>query len=343
MTQYEIDIANAARVDLPWQLLSGKSILVVGATGLIGCCVVDILMHSNLTDCKVYAAGRNRARAEKLFVNYVGNPRFFFLELDVTHPLDCGICCQFIIDAASGANPKLYSTDPVGIMRANFLGVDNLLSFGLTHGLERFVYVSSGEVYGEGDGRKFTENYSGYVDPMQFRSCYPNSKRAAETLCASYAHQYGVVASVARPSHVYGPRFTEGDNRVYAQFIRNVLRDEDIVMKSRGEQFRSWCYVVDCALALLFILLKGQAAEAYNVADNTSNISIRQLAEMIASIAGRKVVMDVPTGQEKSGFTPITHATFDTTKLESLGWRIEGTMIDKMIATIDEARLSAAL
>lgn len=342
MTQYEIDIAHAAHATLPWQMLSGKNVLVVGATGLIGGCVVDVLMHSSLTDCKVYAAGRNRARAERLFANYAGNPRFAFLEFDVTRPLDCDIDFHFIIDAASGANPKLYTTDPVGIMRTNFLGVDHLLSYGATHGLERLVYVSSGEVYGEGDGRKFTEDYSGYVDPMQFRSCYPSSKRAAETLCASFAHQYGVGASVARPSHVYGPHFTESDNRVYAQFIRNVLRGEDIVMKSQGGQFRSWCYVVDCALALLYILLKGQSAEAYNVADDTSNISIRQLAEMIAQIAGRKVVVDLPTGEEKSGFTPITRATFDTAKLESLGWKIEGAMHDKMRATIDEARRRAA-
>lgn len=343
MTQYEIDIVNAAHADLPWQLLNGKNILVVGATGLIGGCVVDVLMRSSLTDCNVYAAGRNRARAEKMFANYVDKPRFHFLEIDVTQPLDCALDFHYIIDAASGASPKLYTTDPVGIMRANFLGVDHLLSYGINHGLERFVYVSSGEVYGEGDGRKFKEDYSGYVDPMQFRSCYPSSKRAAETLCASFAHQYGVGASVARPSHVYGPNFTESDNRVYAQFIRNVLRGEDIVMKSRGEQFRSWCYVVDCALALLFILLKGQSAEAYNVADDASNISIRQLAEMIAQIAGRKVVMDLPTGDEVAGFTPITRATFDTAKLESLGWRIEGTMQEKMRATIDEARRRTAL
>lgn len=337
MTQYEKDLVKAASVSLPWHLLSEKNILVLGATGLIGGCVVDVLMHRSNIDFTVYAAGRNRSRAEECFGCYIGLPNFHFLELDVTQSINCGIDFQFIIDAASGANPKLYSSDPVGIMRTNFLGVDHLLSYGISHGLERFVYVSSGEVYGEGDGRMFTEDYSGYVDPMKFRSCYPSSKRAAETLCVSYAHQYGISVSVARPSHVYGPNFTETDNRVYAQFIRNVLYGEDIVMKSRGLQMRSWCYVVDCALGLLYVLLKGITSEAYNVADNSSNLSILQLAEMIAGIAGRKVIVELPSEEEKSGFTPITHATFDTTKLESLGWKIEGNMLDKMKATIYEA------
>lgn len=340
ITKYQEDIINAANANLPWSLLQGKNILVVGATGLIGGCVVDILMHCNGVSFQVYAAGRNRLRAEKRFDKYREKPNFHFIELDVTKPLTSDISFHYIIDAASGANPKLYSTDPVGVMKANFNGVDNLLSYGKDHGLEKFVYVSSGEVYGEGNGQKFTEDYSGYVDPMQFRSCYPSSKRAAETLCASYAHQYGLNVAVARPSHVYGPHFTESDNRVYAQFIRNVLRGEDIVMKSAGSQFRSWCYVVDCALALLYILLKGSGCEAYNVADDASNITIRQLAEMIADIAGRKVIMEIPDNVEKSGYTTITKAVFDTAKLESLGWTVKGNMKEKLEATIEEARKS---
>ena len=118
----------------------------------------------------------------------------------------------------------------------------------------------------------------------------------------SYAAEYGADVVIARPCHTYGPHFTEQDNRVYAQFIRNVLRGEDIVMKSTGEQFRSWCYVVDCVSALLHILLKGESGEAYNIADADSNISIRELAETIAAIGGRKVVIDLPDTDEKRGF-----------------------------------------
>lgn len=338
MTGYFDDVRKAASAALPWEKLEGKNILVAGATGLIGGSVVDVLMQKKDVHCHVYAAGRNKTRAEQRFNDYLKGNNFDFIEMDVTKPILHDIDFHFIIDAASGANPKLYSTDPVGVMRANFNGVDNLLSYGCAHKLQKFVYVSSGEVYGEGNGEKFTEKDSGYVDPTQFRSCYPSSKRAAETLCVSYAHQFGADVSIARPSHVYGPFFTESDTRVYAQFIRNVMRGEDIVMKSSGAQFRSWCYVVDCASALLYILLKGEKAEAYNVADDTSNISIRQLAEMIAGLAGKKVSIQLPPDAEKAGYTTITKAVFDTGKLEGLGWQVSGNMKEKMAATISAAQ-----
>ena len=123
---------------------------------------------------------------------------------------------------------------------------------------------------------------------------------------------------IARPCHTYGPYFTESDNRVYAQFIRNILNDEDIVMKSRGEQFRSWLYVVDCAVAMLLLLTKGNSGEAYNVANEESNITIRQLAEEIAKIGNKKVVFDLA---ENGNTTPITKAVFSTEKLNQLGWK----------------------
>ena len=210
------------------------------------------------------------------------------------------------------------------------------MEYGLQHGMQRFLYVSSGEVYGEGDGRKFTEDYSGYVNCATPRACYPSSKRAAETLCVSYAAEYGADVVIARPCHVYGPHFTEQDNRVYAQFIRNVLRGEDIVMKSTGEQYRSWCYVVDCVSALLYILLKGECGEAYNIADAESNISIRELAETIAGIGGRNVVMDLPDVDEKRGFNPVTKSIFSTEKIESLGWKPYGNYIEGFEKAIKE-------
>ena len=250
-------------------------------------------------------------------------------------PLESNVQFDYIVHAASNANPKFYATQPVEVMKANIDGVANLIEYGLTHGMKRFLYVSSGEVYGEGDGRVFTEDYSGYVDPAKPRSCYPSSKRAAETLCVSYAAEYGADVVIARPCHVYGPHFTEQDNRVYAQFIRNVLRGEDIVMKSTGEQFRSWCYVVDCASALLHILLKGGSGEAYNIADANSNISIRELAETIAKIGGKKVVIDMPDADEQKGFNVVTKSVFSTEKLELLGWRAQSNMLDGLSHAIE--------
>ena len=337
-SDYRHQLEHVAKTDLPWQLLDGANILVTGATGLIGGCIVDVLMCRTTGDFHVYAAGRNEARAQKRFANYWHSPRFHFLAFDVTKELDTDIDFHFIIDAASGASPSAYASDPVGVMKANFYGVNNLLCYGSSHELRKFVFVSSGEIYGEGDGSPFTEDYSGYVNTATLRACYPSSKRAAETLCVCYAHQYGLDVSIARPSHVYGPYFTENDNRVYAQFIRNVLAGDDIVMKSKGEQFRSWCYVVDCASALLYLLLKGENMTPYNIADPHSNITIRELAETIASINGKKVVFDIPDKREKSGFSIIKKATFDTSRLQALGWTIEGSIKDKLRFTIEEQK-----
>lgn len=321
MTSYKKDILQIFEQDLPWEKLSGANILVTGATGLIGGCLVETLMMNPNRDYQVYASGRNEERARSRFKDFADNPVFYFVKYDVMQPLQSDVRFDYIIHAASNASPNFFAKSPVEVIKSNIDGVAHLMDYGMSHGMKRFLYVSSGEVYGEGDGRVFTEDYSGYVDCAKPRSCYPSSKRAAESLCVSYAAEYGADVVMARPCHTYGPHFTEQDNRVYAQFIRNVLRGEDIVLKSTGEQFRSWCYVVDCVSALFYILLMGTNGEAYNIADAKSIISIRELAEIIAAIGNRNVVIDIPDDDEKRGFNSVMKSIFSTNKLESLGWK----------------------
>ncbi len=320
MSSYKEDILHIFDMDLPLEKLSGSNILVTGATGLIGGCLVEALMLNPQRDYALYASGRNQERAQERFKSFADDKGFHFIQHDVLKPLQGDVRFDYVIHAASNASPNFFAQKPVEVIKSNIDGVTHLMEYGLDHGMRRFLYVSSGEVYGEGDGRAFTEDYSGYVDCTKSRSCYPSSKRAAETLCVSYAAEYGADVVIARPCHVYGPYFTEQDNRVYAQFIRNILHGENIIMKSTGEQFRSWCYVVDCVSALLHILLKGESGEAYNIADASSNISIRELAETIASIGGCKVVIDVPDAEEKKGYNVVTKSVFDTGKISKLGW-----------------------
>ena len=336
MSSYQQDILNIFQANLPWGELSGCNILITGATGLIGGCLVETLMMNPKRDYQVYASGRNQARAMERFKDFSNDESLHFIKYDVIEPLDSDIRFDYIIHAASNGSPNFFAQKPVEVMKSNLYGLVNLMEYGLAHGMKRMLYVSSGEVYGEGDGRVFTEDYSGYVDCTKPRSCYPSSKRAAETLCVSYVEEYGADVVIARPCHTYGPHFTEQDNRVYAQFIRNVLRGEDIVMKSTGEQFRSWCYVVDCVSALLHILLKGKCGEAYNIADEKSNICIRELAETIARIGGKKVVIDVPDAYEKKGFNVVTKSVFSIDKLECLGWKTFSNLECYLKNTISE-------
>ncbi|MCI7016133.1 MAG: NAD-dependent epimerase/dehydratase family protein, partial [Prevotella sp.] len=234
MRNYWDDIKLAANEALPWEKLQGCNVLVTGATGLIGGCLVEVLMARG--DINVYAAGRNEARAKVRFAEYKDNPRFHFFKYDVSRPLsdvsrssseEPSIPFHYIIHAASDASPAAFASTPVDVIKSNIYGTANLIEYGIAHGMRRFLYVSTGEVYGEGgatedtpDGPAFIESDSGYVNPILPRSCYPSSKRAAETLCAAYKDQYGTDVVIARPCHTYGPHFTSSDNRVYAQFVR---------------------------------------------------------------------------------------------------------------------------
>lgn len=331
---YTDDIKQVASWNLPWSDLNGKNILVTGATGMICSTLVETLMSHEGQDYHVFASGRNETMVNTVFAKFVDSPYFHFLKYDVREPLDSDITFHIIIAGAGVASPQLYVTDPVSVMKSNFDGVDSLLSYGVNHGLEKFLYVSSGEIYGEGDGRVFTEDYSGYVNCATLRACYPSAKRATETLCIAYGHQYGIDVRIVRPCHIYGPNFNDSDKRVYAQFIRNILAGEDIVMKSTGTQYRSWCYVVDCVSALLHVLLKGENGQAYNIADETSNLTIKQLAELIAEIGGRKVIMELPSENEQAGYNIVSKSVFSTKKVKSLGWEIISADMKRKIKNI---------
>jgi len=325
---YQEDIArivNSAAMygaDLTW--LNGKSFLITGATGLICSFLIDVLMFCNINHegkIHIYALGRNKDYAYERFMAYWNHPQFSFIQHDISRVFNYDIRADYIIHGASNAYPASFAADPVGTMKSNIFGTYNLLEFSIRTGAKRLLYVSSGEVYGEGTGQDFVESYSGYIDNLNPRACYPISKRAAETLCVSYKDQYGIDAVIARPCHIYGPTMTKSDNRAFAQFIRNVLERKDIVLKSDGRQYRSYCYAADCASALLAILFKGVNGEAYNIADKKSNITIKQLAETIARTGGRKIVFDIPSTQEQKGYSVISRAVLDATKLENLGWR----------------------
>jgi nucleoside-diphosphate-sugar epimerase len=331
---YQEDLSTVANLDfIPWDKLGNKSILITGATGLICSFLIDVLMFRNEhfeNNISIYALSRNLDYAKDRFDAYWNNPRFNYIQQDIIEGITLDKPIDFIIHGATNAFPAAYAEDPVGTMKANLWGVDNLLQYAIKTKVQRVLYISSGEVYGEGNGEDFVESYSGYVDCLNPRSCYTSAKRAAETLCVSYLDQYNVDTVIARPCHIYGANFTETDNRAFAQFLRNVLDKKDVVLKSKGTQYRSYCYVADCIPALLTILLKGNSGDAYNIANKDSNVSIAQLAEIIATIGKQTVVYDIPSDLEKKGYSVITRAVLNSDKLESLGWKSEYSLTDSI-------------
>ena len=301
--------------------LDHSRILITGAGGLICSTLVDLLLSMN-RGVQVYAAGRSREKIEKRFSHWAGRDDFHFISYDAAEPIRCTEPFDFLIHGASPANPAAYNAQPVETMAANFTGTLNLLRYAKDCGAKRVLYVSSSEVYGRKEGKDpYHEQEYGFVDILNPRACYPSSKRAAETLCAAYGQEYGVDAVIVRPGHVYGPTATPEDNRASSQFPRDVLAGKDIVMKSAGSQLRSYCYVLDCASAILAVLLAGKAGQAYNISNRESVVTIRRMAQAFADAAGRRLIFENPTDAEKRSYNLMDNSALDAKALEALGWQ----------------------
>ena len=319
--------------------LNGKSILITGGTGMICSSVCEILLRRNKTEnagIKIYLAGRSKERTEKRFYEFNEGADYFFVEFDAVNPVKLDLDVDFIIHGASNANPSVYAKEPVETALSNILGTNNLLKMAAEKNVKRLLYVSSSEVYGNVEkARPFVEDDYGFVDILNPRACYPNSKRMAETLCSCYGAEYGVDTVSVRPGHIYGPTITNSDTRASAEFTRNVLNGEPIVMKSAGDQLRSYCYTLDCASALLAVLINGKKGEAYNISNKDSVVTIRQIAEALANYGGTEIVFENPSDLEKRGYNMMNNSALVSEKLEGLGWKACFSLEDGVKRTID--------
>lgn len=322
---YTADVAGVAGENLPWEKLAGKSLLLTGATGLIGTLLIDVLMKKNRDEnlnVKIFAAGRNEKVAAERFSDYFGDKNFSFVKLDVNEPIKDDFKVDFIIHAASNSQNKLFASDPVNTIMANILGSYNLLEFGVKSKVERFVFVSSGDSYGKplNEDDVFDENYCGYINPNTLRAGYPEAKRAGEALCQAYISKYNLDVVIARPCRIYGPTMRLDDSKAMSEFIMNGVRGEDIVLKSQGLPRFSYCYGADCVSGILYCLLKGQCGEAYNVSDSSEILSLREIAEYVSSLAGKKVIFELPSELQAKGFLKVLKVVLSNDKLRALGW-----------------------
>lgn len=339
---FEKDLITMTSIDIDFNKIDGKNILITGANGLIASYFIDMLMWLNQSkkySINIYAMCRNKAKAKVRFRDYIDDKKFNILEQDVNEYIDVDIDFDYIIHAASNAHPLAYATNPVDTMKANIIGSINLLEYAYKHNNSRFMFISSSEIYGEDkniildDG--YDENYWGTVNSMSVRSCYPESKRAGESICMCYKEQYGLDVVVVRPGYIYGPSITADNSRADAQFLRNALSKQDIVMKSEGKQLRSYCYVADAITAILTILIKGENGQAYNIANPNSQATIREFAETLAQVADVSLIFDIPSEVEKKGYSSVSKSILNTNKLQQLGWTANYSLEDGIQRMID--------
>lgn len=307
---------------IPEVAIPDGKILVTGASGLIGSCIVDLLLLSNEygRQFDVYALGRNAEKLKKRFESFATSSRFHIVEQDVRKPLDNSIKYDFIFHGASNADPRNYALYPVETMLINIEGATNILEYCKEHPDTKVLMMSTFEVYGNAGKDVYSENDSCIVDVNKIRSCYPESKKCVEVLTHCYVDEYDVKAVICRLSSIYGPTMAKDDSKAHAQFIRNGLNGEDIVLKSKGEQRRTYCYVIDAVTGLLCVLAKGTVGEVYNIANENAVVSIAEVAQTVASIAGTKVVIQLPNELEKKGYSSPQNCILDNTKLKELGW-----------------------
>ena len=327
---YIEDLEYVAGLDLPWHKLCDTSIMISGATGMIGSFLIDVLMYcneKNQTKCHIYALGRNREKAEERFGDYFKSEWFDFITCDINNPIsiDESVKADYIIHLASSTHPLAYSEHPIGTITANVFGTYYLLEYAAKCNARRVAIASSNEIYGEnrGDKELFEEAYCGYIDCNTMRAGYPESKRCAEAMCQAYIREKNMDVVIPRLTRSYGPTLLSSDTKALSQFIHKALAGEDIVLKSAGTQYFSYCYTADSVSGLLFVLLKGENGNAYNIADTASDIRLKDLAECIAESVGRKVIFDLPEEAEAMGYSKATKARLDGSKLKKLGWNMK--------------------
>lgn len=311
------------------EALCGKTILVTGATGLIGSQVVKTLACFNRlkqTNITVLAAVRNAEKATSIFGNLMQRGDVKLIVGDINDGLEMEDAVDYIVHGASATSSKYFVSNPVETIKTAIDGTINVLELARVKNIQGMVYLSSLEVYGTPalDAGLIAETDYGYIDPVNVRSSYSEGKRMVECICASYASEYNVPVKIARLSQTFGPGVDYNDGRVFMEFARCALEKKDIVLHTMGKTVRTYCYVKDAVNALLHILLKGKNGEPYNVTNMNTAVSIMEMANLVCDTIGAgqiKTVVDIPQDIASFGYNPEMVIRLDASKLEALGWK----------------------
>jgi UDP-glucuronate decarboxylase len=322
--------------DLPWQVLSGRRVVVTGAGGFLGGYLLRTLLAlyragKVCEPLQVVGLVRNVERARVRLMDCVDDAQLTLMHWDLNEIAVPALGdVHYVIHNASQASPKYYGADPVGTMLPNMVGTAGLLE-ALRRGRDPkgLLFVSSSEIYGSVPSEQgLSEQDYGVVDPMGLRACYAESKRAGEALCVAFHHQHRIPTWVVRPFHTYGPGLAVDDGRVFSDFAYSVARNEHIVMNSDGTARRAFCYASDAVAGFFTVMLRGEAAQAYNVANETAELSVMEFADMLIGLFPEKalrVERRVSVDSAEYLRSAVNRIVPDTARLQALGWRAEVT------------------
>lgn len=319
----EEDIEEILNNNINFKKLENSTVLVTGASGMIGTYILYTLVALNdLKSYNIQIVALMRKKS-KLPLYLRKRDDIIILEQDVCDRINYNEKIDYIIHAASPASPKIMREQPVDTIMANTLGTFNTLKLAQKNNVKKYMFISSREVYGEPYEwqEEFKENDYGFVDPVQVRSCYPEGKKAAETMCISFKEQYGLDVKIVRPAHTYGPGMSIDDGRVQADFLKNVVNKENIIMKSKGDAVRTYTYIRDVISGIFYVLLNSDDI-VYNVADQGAEITIKGLAELMVNLfPERKLKVEMHIEEDTKGCAPFKLDIINSDKLRKLGWK----------------------
>lgn len=340
----EEDLASIASLSIDFLAsLANKTILVTGATGLIGFTLIKALLHINQKkslNIKILALVRNLKKAESMFGKQ--DEYLKFIISDISQKMSIAASIDYIVHGASQTSSKAFVQEPVETILTALNGTTNMLELAKEKKVSSFVYLSSMEVYGTpATDEKIPETHPTDLDTMSVRSCYPESKRMCESLCKSYFSEYSVPTKVIRLTQTFGPGVFYNDGRVFAEFARCAIENRDIILHTKGETKRNYLYTADAVTAILTVLLKGKNGEAYNAANENTYTSIYEMANIVAThcVSGKIKTIVQEEDIAKFGYASILKMNLDVSKLKALGWKPTRNLIemfDRLIKTIAE-------
>lgn len=326
------DLNEILNCGCDFNIFKNKVFLITGSTGLIGSLYIKSLLYINKKlnlNIHVIALARSEEKFNDIFSECLEERNLKVYYQDIKDDINVEEHIDFILHTASITNSKMMIEYPVEVIDIAVLGTKNILELAKKN-KAKLIYVSSMEAYGKLDnlGRKVVEGDLGYIDVTNVRSCYCIAKRACESMCISYVHEYDLDIIIARLAQTFGIGVSKEDNRVFAQFAKSVIKKEDIVLHTEGKSEGNYCYTTDAMSAFFYLFWKGKKAEIYNVNNEENHTSIYNMAKLIVdNFSDNKVVIDIPKGNIY-GYAQDVKIHLSSKKLNDLGWKAKIDLLE---------------